>query len=204
MVVFVVGDDYADGEFTLLSKHLSLLDTELERINIAIKNSRDPDTDGLCDSGEYFIGFGFIAIQQYIASTFPQTGIPKKEALKFPPAIKSDLTVMEALNAGANYWKHYEEWGFHIAISEDVDSIEGLKKITITRNRDVLTKNDAKNTLTTIEKITPWADYTCANLLAELLPNKEMKLTPLLTYIVEWRKNLMTHSSTAESAFDSR
>jgi hypothetical protein len=196
MVVFIVEDDYSDGDFALLSKHLSLLDTELERIDIAIKNSRDPDADGLCDSGEYFIGFGFIAIQQYIASTFPQTGLTKKEALKFPPAITSDLTIMEALNAGANYWKHYEEWGLNITVSEDVDSIEGLKKITINRNPDVLDRNDAKNTIAAIEKITPWADYACANLLAELLPNKKLKLSLLLTHIVEWRKNLMTHSST--------
>ncbi len=193
MVVFIVGDDYADGEFALLSKHLSLLDTELERINIAIKNSQDPDTDGLCDSGEYFIGFGFIAIQKYIASTFPQTGLEQKDALKLPPTFQNDLTVMEALWAGANYWKHYEEWGLNITVFEDADN-EGLKKITINRHSDVL-KGLAKNTVRTIEKITPWADYTCSNILAELLPDEEIKLLPLFKYIAEWRKNLMTHSS---------
>ena len=88
MVFIIAGDNYADGEFTLLSKHLNLLDAELERINTAIKNSRDPDTDGLFDSAEYFIGFGLIAIQKYIASTFPQAGLSKKEALKLPPQLK--------------------------------------------------------------------------------------------------------------------
>ena len=196
MVFIIAGNDYADEEFTLLSKHLNLLDAELERINTAIKNSRDLDTDELFDSAEYFIGFGLIAIQKYIASTFPRAGLSKKEALKLPPAIKDDLTVIEALNAGANYMKHYEEWGLHIDVSHNPNSVaERLKKITIIKNSNIL-EEPAKTTVITIEKITPWADYTCVKLLAELLPNKEMKLSALLTHIAEWRKNLMVHPST--------
>lgn len=169
-----VGNDFADGDFNYLSKYLYLLDVEISKIREDIKNSRDPESDGLCDYGEYLIGHGFVAIQRYITSTYPLIGISKPQALSIEPQITNDLTFVEALNAGANYWKHLEEWGLKAIIERDTDKLTG----------------QAKATIGTIEKVTPWDDYTCANLLAVLLNGKEMKFSLLLPKISEWRNNL--------------
>jgi hypothetical protein len=83
-------------------------------------------------------------------------------------------TIIEALNAGANYWKHCEEW------FETLNKADNAKL-----------KGNALKTLDTIEKATSWADYTCANLLSILVDEEELFLSPLLLGIAEWRKNLM-------------
>ena len=174
MVIIKVGGDYADAEFWFLTKHLNLLDCELAKINAAIKKSTDPDSDGLYDRGEYFIGSGFVAIQRYLASARSGTGIGQKEALSMPPIVNSTLTFAEALNAGANYWKHSEEW-FE----------------TLYKPENVSLKGNALATLKALNKVTPWEDYTCSNLLAILGNEKELELSSLLLGIAEWRNNLM-------------
>ncbi len=61
---------FIDGHYIhMLTKHLALLDTELIKITNAVAKSVDSDGDGLCDQGEYFIGYGFIAIQGYMTAT---------------------------------------------------------------------------------------------------------------------------------------
>jgi hypothetical protein len=164
--------------FSHLIAHLNLLDIELDRINSAIRNSRDPVSDGLCDRGEYFIGHGFIAIQTYFAFAYPHTGIEKSEALKIPPLIGQGLSLMAAINAGANYWKHQEEWGLKAVVEKDIDAL----------------KKQAKDTVLTIEKIVPWADYTCSNLLAALLDDSSrIELSPLLPRVLEWENNILNN-----------
>jgi hypothetical protein len=174
VAIIKVGDDYADSDFWLLSRHLNLFDCELAKINAAIKESADPDSDGLCYTGEYFIGHGFIAIQRYITSARTSVGVDQSIAFRMPPLVNSELTFIEALNAGANYWKHCEEW------FETLNKADNAKL-----------KGNALKTLDTIEKATSWADYTCANLLSILVDEEELFLSPLLLGIAEWRKNLM-------------
>ncbi len=175
MPIFKVGDEYADIDFELLSRHLQLLDVEIAEINAAIKKSGSPESDGLLDSGEYFIGNGFVAIQRYLTATRAGLGIPQSIALSAPPMIKSNVPLAEALNAGASYWKHMEEW------------IE-----VINRPEEEDLKGNALRTLEKLEKVTPWADYTCSNLLAILVEGSEFALSPLLSGLAEWRNNLMS------------
>jgi hypothetical protein len=178
MTVIKVGDDYADGDFSLLSRHLNLLDIELARINAAIKESAEPDADGLLDAGEYFIGHGFVAIQRYLTSTYAGLRIAQSVAFSVLPIVNSNLTFAEAINAGANYWKHVEEW------------FESLNKAGNTT-----LKGNASKTLEKLETATPWEDYTCANLLAILGNGKELELSPLLPRIAEWRNNLVCQAT---------
>ena len=167
------------ANFSHLSAHVRLLDAEVVRIYSAVKVSRDPVSDGLCDRGEYFIGHGFIAIQVYVITFCAHTGTKKSDALKVAPMVTDDLSLVEVVNAAANYHKHLEEWG--------------LKNI-VERNTDEL-KGSARNTILTIEKLTPWDDYTCSNLLAVLLGSKEFQLSLLLPKILEWQDNLMKTST---------
>lgn len=172
-----VGDDFADGDFCILGKYLDLLDGEISKINNRIGESRDPESDGVLDYGEYLIGQGFVAIQQYINSTYGLTGVEKSEALDIKPYISANLTLVSVLNAGANYWKHLEEWGLREIVVRDCNSLKG----------------NAAKTIRIIEKVTPWDDYTCANLLAEILNGGELRLSSLLPKLCEWRKNLWVY-----------
>ena len=81
------GEEYADGELQLLSELLAILDNKLVEISSLIVTSVDPESDGLTDRGEYFVGVGFSAIQQYLTDTF-----------------------VAVVNAAANWWKHSAEW----------------------------------------------------------------------------------------------
>lgn len=174
MAIIKIGDDYADGDFALLCRHLKVLDVEVSQINAAITSSRDPESEGLCDAGEYFIGHGFIAIQRYLTATRTGLGVSLPDAFNVPPMLQGGLSVVAAINAAANYWKHVEEWIETLDKSDDADL-----------------KGSALKTLQRIETVTPWEEYTCANLLAALLDGQALELSHLLPAIAEWRHNLM-------------
>lgn len=179
MYLMLPSGEFADGDLNVLAELLELLDTKLKDITDQIRDSNDPDADGLFDRGEYFIGVGFAAIQQYIVSTFTTLGVEKDLALLVPPIALEKTTLVHAIHAGANYWKHQDEWKLvHVAF----------------RDKEKLGRS-AKLTVQTIETITPWADYTCSNLLASLLPQAPLELSLLLEKLKEWRGNL--HNSYA-------
>lgn len=179
MAIIKIGDDYADSDFALLGRHLKLLDIELSQINAAMASSGDPESDGLCDAGEYFIGHGFIAIQRYLTATRTALRLSLSDAFSFPPMLRGGLSLAAALNAAANYWKHMDEW------------VEALN-----RSAGVDLKGSALKTLQQVETITPWEEYTCANLLAVLLDGQALELSCLLPSIAEWRHNLFIGHST--------
>ncbi len=176
-------DRFADQDFYFLSRFLCLLDTELIQVTKNIKNSKDPDADGLCLYAEYLIGLGFMGMQNYIAATYPQAGMNKKKALKIEPNFTEDATFVEIINAGANYHKHQEEWG----------TINVIEKNLIKLNKAQV------QTIETIQKVTPWDDYTLSNLLAALINNtnssEKIELSQLLPEIIEWRNNIDCLSS---------
>lgn len=175
MAIIKIGDDYADADFALLGRHLKLLDGEISQINAAIASSQDPESDGLCDAGEHFIGHGFVAIQRYLTATRTGLGVNLSDAFSVPPMLQGGLSLVAAVNAAANYWKHMEEW------------IEGLNK-----SDDTDLNGSALKTLKRLETLTPWEEYTCVNLLAALLGGQALELSCLLPAIAEWRHNLST------------
>ena len=87
------------------------------------------------------------------------------------------VSLVAAINAGANYWKHVDEWIEIINKPEDADL-----------------KGSALKTLKQIEAVTPWEDYTCANLLAVLLEGQAFELSGLLAGIEEWRDHVFIWS----------
>lgn len=106
-----IGDDeYADTNLGLLSELLTILDEKVTEVNRLIAGSADPETDGLTDRGEYFIGVGLSAIQQYLTDTLTLTGIKKHCAFNLAPQYSSDFTFVAVVNAAANWWKHSAEW----------------------------------------------------------------------------------------------
>jgi hypothetical protein len=154
---------FADGDLSNLKRLLELIDEQLDSIQSAIRKSTDPETDGLLDRGEYLVGIGFAAIQQYIVSTYAQFKISKAEALELQPSTSTGVSFAAALNAGANFWKHQDEWGIRAVVSRETTTLS----------------SPAQQTIKIIELLTPWNDYTLSNLLACLTQSNELCLTNL-------------------------
>lgn len=174
-----IGDEFLDNNFYFLTEILDVIDSRIEKIMNEIQTSADPDSNGLFDEGEYFIGVGFSLIQQYMSSTYPSLGINKDDALQLGAKITDQLSYIKAINAGANYWKHQSEWGLVNLITRDISKLSG----------------NAKSTINTVELLTPWAEYTCSNLLAELTREDSFTLSSLLPYVKQWRIDLDTFFS---------
>lgn len=102
MVYIKCNDAYGDGDFNLLKDFLELIDTKIAEGDKEFKLTKDECT---LDTIEYYAGFGFIAIQRYFHSTYPQVILDKNKALDACPS-----GLMAVLNAGANFVKHSEEW----------------------------------------------------------------------------------------------
>jgi hypothetical protein len=162
-------------ELGFLERYLAVLDVEFSEINISIKQPHDPDSDGLCDYGEYLIGQGFLAVQICINSAWPLSDVNKVDALlNTPPYIKGDISFISVANAAANYFKHEGEW-WDKNISNH--SIKGAEK-----------------TIGRIESIVFERDYPLVNLLSALLDDpddlNELQLSKFLPSINEWHHNL--------------
>jgi hypothetical protein len=157
-------DQFADGELNMLSELLFLLDQKIIEITTLIKSSSDPESDGLTDRCEYFVGVGFSAIQQYLTDTLTFTGVNKAVALNLGPVYSENITFVSVLNSVANFWKHSPEWL----------SSENFRK-------------DVLRTQEIISTVTESNDYPLSNVLAELLGSSNITLSALLPKLVIWR-----------------
>ena len=170
MAFMVINSKIVDLDFRFLKDFLALLDSKIDEIEKRIKLSSCPDSDGLFDEGEYYTGLGFSAIQQYLACAYPQKNINKNTALNFGRKINEKTSVINIINATANYWKHQEEWGIKNIVEKDLLALEP----------------NARRTIQLIQEVTPWDDYTCSNVVASLTQSNSFKLTPLIPIIEEW------------------
>lgn len=93
-----------------LCELLIMIDTKLFDLDNYISKSLDPDSDGLFDRGEYFIGVGFVAIQQHLNESLIGININKKELYSLGPIHSSGYSSIWVINASANWWKHESEW----------------------------------------------------------------------------------------------
>tara|TARA_R110001583_G_scaffold58364_3_gene174092 strand:- start:13863 stop:14387 length:525 start_codon:yes stop_codon:yes gene_type:complete len=158
------GEEYADGELQLLSELLAILDNKLVEISSLIVTSVDPESDGLTDRGEYFVGVGFSAIQQYLTDTLTLTGIGKSRAFDIGPIYSERLTFVAVVNAAANWWKHSAEWVWQ-------PKQHGL----------------ALRTQGIVTEVSGTEDYPLSNVLSNLQGSSEMTLSALLSNLVLWR-----------------
>lgn len=180
-----------DDDMSLLEDVLRPLEEALikinEKIELAKKESRDLDSSGLLDKGEHIIGLSFTACQKYMSSTFRQSGLSKETAFKLGQKHISGESCVYIINAVANYWKHCDEWKTFTAISvPDSEMME-----IIIRDYECL-ENIAKRTVNTIEKVSSWADYTCANVLAAITDTEKLSVIALIPILLEWRNALIS------------
>jgi len=103
-------DEVIDCELGRLLEFIDLINGKISDIRIDISRSSDPESDGLLNRGEYFIGIAFVAIQQHFVDTLLFTGINKDKAYKLGSLHSSGVTYATLINCSANWWKHEAEW----------------------------------------------------------------------------------------------
>jgi hypothetical protein len=99
-----------DYNLELLREVLETLDNGLVRLDRMAEQGADPDEEGLVEPREHLLGVGLAACQRYLASTAAFVHLPKTEALQYGPRHRSGETLVALVNAGANFWKHADEW----------------------------------------------------------------------------------------------
>ena len=155
-----------DYDLLFLDPLLKAFDTQLRFVTKSIEEQYGLDRTEYLNQLDYLAGVGFTACQQYITAICRATNIAPREARKLPPAYNSDLTVVEVIHAGANYWKHHEEW-----TPENADK----RKETVT----MLTKAGAD-----IE-----GAYICSDLIDSICGTGANPFSRLKQLLVEWRNN---------------
>jgi hypothetical protein len=147
-----------------LKELFAMLDEKLSEIGSAINDSADPDTDGLFDKSEYFVGVGLVAAQQFLVEVASFSNINKDNAYKLGPRHRSGIAYATAINSAANYWKHEAEWW------------GGLDEI----------KSGNMKTMNHVGTIADTNHYQLSNFIFALSNNKEVKLMCLIPIITEW------------------
>ena len=109
---FKVGERYVDPEIFYLQELCGLLDSKVSEITERISQSSDPESEGLFDYAEYFMGTALCAMQRYIIDVLDMKKIKKKEVLNLGPKFNEEESIIEIINAAANWWKHEPEWPF--------------------------------------------------------------------------------------------
>ncbi|MFQ2856754.1 hypothetical protein ACK3YY_04970 [Aeromonas caviae] len=160
-----IDNEYMDGELNILSDLLSLLDGQIHAVRLSMLRSIPPESEGLADRGEYFIGVGFAAIQQYLNDTLILTGVIKRQAFDIGPRYSMKFSFISVVNAAANWWKHSSEW---------VGEGKNNSKLAMNTQRIVMDISDSE-------------DYPLSNVLSMLLGTTDINLSALLPNIILWR-----------------
>ena len=162
--------------FPFIRDLFELLDARMEQLVAEIEASDDPDGFGLLDDAEHVFGMGLVAAQRYLTSVRGWHDISKNDALNSGPIHSGGQSFAKIINAAANYWKHIDEWDLGAVVHRDIDGLETFQS----------------NTMRVIESVTPWADYTLANLLHALIGEPQLSL--LLPILQQWREELLAQN----------
>lgn len=164
-----INGELADGELQILREFLELIDGRLELLSEMIAKSDDPDAEGLCERGEYLIGIGFVAVQQYLYDTCICVNISKEEAFKYGPAYSTGTSWVRLVHEAANWWKHEAEW---------------------------FKKDKAwDTTFNVVYDVINTEDYPMSNVLAAFTESKSLTFGSVISRVMEWRDVLATNKS---------
>ncbi|MBA6119338.1 hypothetical protein [Pseudomonas putida] len=158
---FKTDEKIVDGELQILREFLALLEDRLVLIEDRIARSENPEGDGLFDRGEYLIGIGFVAIQQYLYDTCISININRGEAFKLGPVHSTGIPWVKLIHEAANWWKHEAEW-FKIGKVND-------------------------NTFSTVVRVIETDEYPMSNVLAAFTESHYMSFNEAVSKVVEWR-----------------
>jgi hypothetical protein len=163
----VVNNKFFDGELPRLREPLEMLDEKIASIETQLNESQDPDKDGLCDKAEYFVGIGFVAMQQYLVDTIIFAGLNKGDAYALGPMHASGETYASIINSCANWWKHEAEWWNQGEVPAS-----------------------GKRSFELVTTVTDSSSYQLSNAMASICGNNKVSLICVLPYLEEWRRKI--------------
>lgn len=149
-----------------------MFDSKLTTLNNRILVSRAPESDGLFDYAEYFIGLGFCAMQRYLIDCLDSKVIKKRAGLELGQQTRSGRSYVQLINSLANWWKHSAEWQ-HFAYEH-----KEIKR--------------SKNEQRTIDDVLEISDYpyVFSTALVQLSPEGRLVLSDLIPFLVKWRDDV--------------
>ena len=157
-----------DHVLDFLKDAVTLVDTNLDRLEKRISTHRDPTMFGFFDQVEYITGLGFVACQTYATAKRSQRTLLKEEALSIGPKHRNGLPMIALVNAAANYWKQSLEW-----------SLEAPKKPS----------QGMINVISDLG-VDPKGPYPITNMLREVVAPYPARFENLIPFLTQWRDGL--------------
>ena len=168
MTYLRLDDRIYDPDYELLEDILRTLDHGWDVTAEASAKCSGPNEAEFIDRLEYIAGIGLTACQRYIASTYPYSGKNRKAAFLLPPMHSPGTSYVSLINAGANYWKHADEWELEP---------ESRRKTTLSTLKTALKEEEM--------------GFLCSNLLCTLVGNDPLPFSRIQKLLIEWRTELL-------------
>ena len=159
-----------DFDLDFLKEATALVDGRLKQLKRQAISHPDPDAHGIYDQVEYITGFGFVACQTYATAvaSFSKCKVRKPDWLALGPKHRTGLTMIELINAAANYWKHSPGW------PRDRTSPEAKKTLQVFKSLGVNTHDS----------------YPVANMLHLILTPHLARFANLIPFLTQWKDAL--------------
>lgn len=167
MYVILQDGTIFDYDLDFLSPLLATFDAQLAKVRMDTAQNGDKDQFELLDRLDYLAGVGFTACQQYISATHISAGMGREDAFALGPRYR-DRTIIELVNAGANYWKHHEEWPFEP---------EKRRRSTTSSLRGAGVDTDGA--------------YVCSDLIDAMVGVVPEPFECLKQHLIQWRRDLI-------------
>lgn len=158
-----------DQDMEQLQELLDVLDHQFALNILNRKKTHVPDQNIFWDRLSYIAGLGFVMCQQYINITYSTNGLGRNKALRLPPQHSSGYSIVQLINAGSNYWKHYQEDVNFPYGSLRETTIEPIEKLGL----------DIEN------------PYVCEGILDRIVETEINPFRKLTDFLIEWRSNLI-------------
>ncbi len=93
-----------DQDMEQLQELLDVVDHQFTLNILKRKKAHPPEQNIYWDRVSYLAGLGFVMCQQYMNITYPTDKLGRNEAFCLPPKHSSGYSIVQLINAGANYW----------------------------------------------------------------------------------------------------
>ena len=150
--------EVCDFQLPLLIDFIGLLDEKITQLLSQVDQNNDGYNVGIYENTEYFIGIGFVAMQQYMVDTMWNSNIDKKTALKYGSVSSNGKTCISLINSAANWWKHEPEGKLSEYTFQDVFDISKSLEYPLSNVLALLCESNKVELLSVIRHLESWRD----------------------------------------------
>jgi len=165
MYILFPDGEIGDQDMEQLQELLNVLDRQYAFNSLKRKNTLPPEQNIYWDRLSYLAGLGFVMCQQYINVTYPSDKVERDEAFQLPPNHSSGCSIVQLINTGANYWKHYQ-YPHNSLHKTTIQAIDGLG----------------------LEIEYP---YVCESILDRIVETEDKPFNKLIVLLTDWRGHLI-------------